>query len=146
MPDREHIMGVDVPRRAPLFGGLVLSEQGEPAEVAYVGDEPHYVILDAGFRRHVPSDHVDRQVLDWFQQQIAAHRDLVTHGVLSMLGHDDLFSKAMVDASVNNLGDLLRQGLPDDVRTWLGMLGLRVTVDVHGDIVSISAPTQETGE
>ncbi len=139
-------MVVEGPRQAPLFAGLVLSEQGEPAEVAYVGDEPHYVVLDAGFRRHIPSEHVDRQVLDWFQQQIAANRDLVTHGVLSMLGRDDLFSKAMVDASVKNLGDLLRQGLPDEVRAWLGMLGLRVTVDIHGDIVSISGPVQDTDE
>jgi hypothetical protein len=132
--------------RVPLFGGLVFDEQGQPVEVATVGDEPHYVILDAGFRRHVASEYVDRQVLSWLQSQVAANKDLVTQGVLSMLGRDDLFSKAMVDASVKNLGDLMQQGLPDDARTWLGILGFRITVDIHGDMVDISGPTEESEE
>jgi hypothetical protein len=126
----------------PLFSGLVFNEQGQPAKVATIGGEPHYVILDGDFRRHISSEHVDRQILSWFQEQIAANRDMVTQGVLAMLGRDDLFSKAMVDASFNNLDDLIRQGLPEDARTWLGMFGFRVTVDVHGDVVSINAPTQ----
>ena len=132
--------------RAPLFGGLVSNEQGESAAVAHVGGEPHYVILDGGFKRHVPSELVDRQILDWFQEQIAANREIVAQGVLSMLGRDDLFSKAMVDVSVKNLGELLQQGLPDDARTWLGMLGFRVTVDVHGSVVAINSPTQDGRE
>lgn len=129
--------------RQPLFSGLVFNEQGEPAEVAYVGEEPHYVILDAGFRRHVPSEYVDRQILKWFQDQIAAHQELVTQGVLALLGRDDLFSKAMVDASVKHLDDLLQYGLPEEARTWLGILGFRVIVDVHGDVVAIHGPVQE---
>ncbi|MGC8879625.1 MAG: hypothetical protein ACP5R2_10395 [Anaerolineae bacterium] len=132
--------------KEPLFSGLVFNEEGEPAEVAYVGDEPHYVILDAGFRRHVPSEYVDRQILRWFQDQIAAHRELVTQGVLSLLGRDDLFSKAMVDASVKNLDELLQHGLPEEARTWLGMFGFRAIVDVHGDVVAIYGPVQEEEE
>lgn len=130
------------PVREPLFSGLVFNEQGEPAEVAYVGDEPHYVILDAGFRRHVPSEYIDRQILRWFQEQIAAHQEMVTQGVLALLGRDDLFSKAMVDASVRHLDDLLQYGLPEEARTWLGMLGFRVVVDVHGDVIAIHGPVQ----
>lgn len=132
--------------REPLFSGLVFNEQGELAEIAYVGDEPHYVILDAGFRRHVPSEYIDRQILKWFQDQIAAHQELVTHGVLTLLGRDDLFSKAMVDASVKNLDELLQYGLPEEARTWLGMFGFRVIVDVHGDVVAIHSPTMQEGE
>ncbi len=132
--------------RAPLFSGLIFNEEGEPAEVAYVGDEPHYVILDAGFRRHVPSEYVDRQILKWFQDQIAAHQELVTQGVLALLGRDDLFSKAMVDASVKHLDELLEHGLPEEARTWLGMFGFRVIVDVHGDVVAIHSPMQEAEE
>ncbi len=132
--------------RKPLFSGLVFNEQGEPAEVAYIGEEPHYVILDAGFRRHVPSEYIDRQILRWFQDQIAAHRELVTQGVLALLGRDDLFSKAMVDASVKNLDELLQYGLPEEARTWLGMFGFRVIVDVHGDVIAIHVPTQEGEE
>ena len=135
-----------MPTRSPLFSGLVFDENGQPVEIAWVGDEPHYVVFDAGFRRHVPSEYVDRQVLDWFQEQIAANQELVTEGVLSMLGRDDLFSKAMVDLSVKNLSKLMQHGLPDDARTWLGLLGFRVTVDIHGNVVAISGPVEPSDE
>jgi len=129
--------------REPLFRGLVFNQEGEPADVAYVGDEPHYVILDAGFRRHVPSEYIDRQILKWFQDQLALHREVVTQEVLALLGRDDLFSKAIVDASMKNLDELLQYGLPEEARAWLGMLGFRAIVDVHGDLVAISGPIQE---
>jgi hypothetical protein len=130
-------------RRHALFVGLVFSEEGDPAEVAYVGDEPHYVILDAGFRRHVESERVDRQVLGWLQEQFFANQELITDGILSMLGKDDLFTKAMIDASIQNMDQLIEHGLPDDARTWLGMFGFRIIVDIHGDVVRTELPAQE---
>lgn len=131
-------------RRQALFAGLVFNQEAEPAEVVYVGDEPNYVVLDADFRRHVPSEYIDRQVLQWLQEQIFAHRDIVTQGMLTMLGRDDLFTKAMIDASIENMDQLLEQGLPDDARTWLGMFGFRITVDIHGNLVHTNLPEQET--
>jgi hypothetical protein len=126
-----------------LFAGLVFGEDDEPVEVAYVGNEPHYVILDADFRRHVASEYVDRQVLEWLQEQFMANRELITEGVLAMLGKDDLFTKAMIDASMQNMDQLIEHGLPDDSRTWLGMFGFRIVVDIHGDIIRTDLPTQE---
>jgi hypothetical protein len=41
----------------PLFAGLVVDENGNVAETAYVG-EPMYVVNDAGFRR-ISSEQVD---------------------------------------------------------------------------------------
>ena len=130
-------------RRQALFAGLVFTEEDDPAEVAYVGDEPNYVILDAGFRRHVDSEYVDREVLRWLQEQIFANRELVTEGMLAMLGKDDLFTKAMIDASIQNIDQLIEQGLPDDARTWLGMFGFRIIVDIHGNMIRIDLPAQE---
>ncbi len=130
-------------RRQALFAGLVFNEEEEPAEVVYVGDKPNYVILDDGFRRHVDSEYVDRQVLRWLQEQIFANRELVTEGMLSMLGKDDLFTKAMIDASIQQMDQLIEQGLPDDARTWLGMFGFRIIVDFHGDVVRIDLPAQD---
>ena len=49
--------------RQPLFAGLVVDESGRPAETALVGNEPCYVVDDTGFRRHIPSEQVDRAVL-----------------------------------------------------------------------------------
>jgi len=132
-------------QRRPLFEGLVFNERGQVAEVARVGGEPCYVILDGDFRRHVESQVIDRQVLQTLLEQILDHREIVTQGILSMLGQDDLFTKAVVDSSIENLeermDELLEQGLPDDARTWLGLAGFRIIVDVHGQVVHDLIPS-----
>jgi hypothetical protein len=130
-------------RRQALFAGLIVNEQDELAEVTYVGDEPHYVIPDASFRRHVASEHIDRQVLEWLQEQFLANKELITEGILAMLGKEDLFTKAMIDASMQNMDQLIEHGLPDDARTWLGMFGFRIIVDIHGEVVRTDLPAQE---
>lgn len=135
------------PPRYALFAGLVFNEQDEPAEVVHVGAVPYYVILDDGFRRHVEAESVDRQVMELLRQQILSNRELVTQGMLAMLGKDDLFTKAMIDASIQNIDRhidaLLEQELPEDTRNWLGMLGFKVVVNVHGEVVRLDAPSQE---
>jgi hypothetical protein len=130
-------------RRQALFAGLVFNEEDQPTEVVYVSDEPHYVILDAGFRRHVESEHVDRQVLHWLQEQFFANQELITEGIMEMMGKDDLFTKAMIDASMQNMDQVIEHGIPEDARTWLGMFGFRIIVDIHGDVVRTELPEQE---
>lgn len=133
--------------RYALFAGLVVNEQDEPAEVVYIGVVPHYVILDDGFRRHVEAEKVDRQVMELLRQQILSNRELITQGMLTMLGKDDLFTKAMIDASIQNIDKhieaLFQQGLPENTRTWLGMLGFKVVVNIHGEVVRLDVPAQE---
>jgi hypothetical protein len=129
--------------RQALFAGLVFNEENQPTEVVYVGDRPHYVILDAGFRRHVESEHVDRQVLHWLQEQFFANKELITEGIMEMMGKDDLFTKAMIDASIQNMDQVIEHGIPEDARTWLGMFGFRIIVDIHGDVVRTELPAQE---
>jgi hypothetical protein len=135
---------VIVAHRQALFANLVFNEEDEPAEIAYLEGEPHYVILDAGFRRHVEAAHIDRQVVALIREQILSQRELVTEGILNMLGQDDLFTKAMVDTSIEHLDDrLFEQGIPEEARAWLGMLGFKVVVNHHGDVVHLDMPTQE---
>jgi hypothetical protein len=130
----------------PLFEGLVYNEAGELAEIAYVGGEAQYVILDASFRRHVSAADVDRQVLRIIQEQVSAHQDMVTKSAMEMLGQDDLFTKAAIDASIRNMEELVDQEIPDDARNWLGLMGFRIVVDVHGEVVDISSPGQPIDE
>ncbi len=43
----------------------------------------------------------------------------------------------------------MQQGIPEEGRAYLGMLGLKIVVNYHGDIVRIeqpSAPADEGGE
>jgi hypothetical protein len=133
-----------MPHKQALFANLVFNENDESAEVVYLEGEPYYVILDAGFRRHVEAAHIDRQVVAMLREQILSQRELVTEGILQMMGQDDLFTKAMVDTSIEHLDErLFEQGIPEDARAWLGMLGFKVVVNHHGDIVRLDMPTQE---
>jgi hypothetical protein len=135
----------DLVSRQALFEGLVVNEAGQPAAVQRVGGEPFYVVPDADFRRFVEAEVIDRQVLTWLQQQVQSNEVLVSQGMMSLLGKDDLFTKAMIDASLKDMDkhveQLMRHGLPEEVRAWLGMLGFRVTVNVHGEVIGIEAPT-----
>ena len=131
------------PPRSALFSGLIQDESGNPVDAVLVGDVPNYVVEDAGFRRHVESEAVDRQVIEMLREQFMAHRDIATEAMLQMLGKDDLFTKAMIDASIKNMDQVLDQGLPDGARAWLGMLGFRVIIDTHGQVVRLDMPEQE---
>ena len=131
------------PPRSALFSGLIQDESGNPVDAVTVGDVPNYVVEDAGFRRHVESEAVDRQVIGMLREQFMAHRDIATEAMLQMLGKDDLFAKAMIDASIKNMDQVLNHGLPDGARAWLGMLGFLVIIDTHGQVVRLDMPEQE---
>lgn len=128
--------------RSALFGGLIRDEQDNPVEVVMVGDVPNYVVDDAGFRRHVESEVVDRQVIELLREQFVAHKEIATDAMLKMLGKEDLFTKAMIDASIKNMDQVIEHGLPDDARAWLGMLGFKVVINTHGDVLDLDMPEQ----
>jgi hypothetical protein len=130
------------PGRTALFAGLVRDEQDRPVQDVVVGDTPYYVVEDEGFRRHVESETVDRQVIEMLREQFMSHREIATAAMLEMLGKDDLFTKAMIDASIKHMDQVIEQGLPEDARAWLGMLGFRVVVDRHGEVVRLDMPEQ----
>ena len=132
------------PYRQALFDGLVFGEEGKPVATAFVGDEPHYVVLDGDFRRHVPAEQVDRQVIEWIKEQATANKDLVSEQMMKLLGKDDLFTKAMIDASITNMDkQVMQQGLPEDARMMLGLMGFKVIVNVHGEVVDLKAPAAD---
>lgn len=128
-----------------LFAGLVIEDDGQPVEVTMVGGEAFYIVDDDGFQRHIESEYVDRQVLDHLLQMIEGHEDIIAEGTMKMLGQDDIFTKAMIETSLKNVDDqfeqLLGTGIPEDSRTWLGMLGFRVVIDYHGDVVRVDQPS-----
>jgi hypothetical protein len=129
-----------------MFAGLVFNQAGQPAAVAYVGGEAHYVILDDDFRRHVAAHDVDRQVLVRLSEVMEPFRDQAVVEMMRMMGKEDLFTKAMIDSSLKNWEQALGQPIPEDMRAWLGMLGFRVVVNVHGEMVEFDLPGQMGGE
>ena len=132
----------------PIFEGLVYDESGSPVSVAYIGDEPHYVVDVDGFHRHIPAEQVDRQVLAVFIEQLQAHQDIAVQQALSFLGKDDLFTKAALDASIRNVNvdQVLAQGIPAEARNMMGMVGFHVVINHHGELISIKQPTADDGD
>jgi len=124
-------------QRTAVFEGLVFDEAGHPLDVVHIGEEPYYVIDDAGFRRHIEASHIDQQVLDTMQAQIDENKEAVEEGMLRMLGRDDLFTKAAIDSSLNRVDQLMKNGIPPEARQWLGMMGFRIVVNIHGDVLTM---------
>jgi len=130
--------------RAAVFAGLVFDENDRLVDVAHVGPDAYYVVDDDGFKRHISSEVVDRQVLMTLQESVLANREAVVAGMLDYLGKEDLFTKAAVETSLGQMDkqmqQLLNVGLPEDARQWLGMMGFRVVIDVHGDVIDFDMP------
>jgi len=129
-----------------LFSGLIYNEQGQAAEVAYVGGVAHYAIPDDGFLRHVEAYRVDDVVIARLKEQITSMQDEVVRGMLQMLGKEDIFTKAALDASIRNMDQNIRRSDPNQWLPWLRLFGFRVVVDVHGNVVEIIYPTQPAGD
>jgi hypothetical protein len=132
--------------RQALFTGLIYNEAGQPVETTFIGTEPNYVILDDDFKRHVAAIEVDRQVINWLQEQAEANKEMVSSGMMAMLGKDDIFTKAMIDSSLSHMDRVMEQGLPDDARIMLGMLGFKIIVNTHGEVVKLEMPGQALDE
>ena len=129
----------------PLFSGLVIDEFDRALEVTFVGGEAFYVVDDDGFHRHVESEYVDRQVLRHLYEMIQGHEELISEGTMKMIGQEDIFTKAMIETSLKNLDsqfdELIERGMPDEARTWLGMIGFRVVIDIHGEVLRVEQPS-----
>ena len=125
-----------------LFEGLVYDENGRLVSTAVVGDEANYVIDDAGFMRHISAEEIDRQVLGFFLQQLHENQDMAVEQAMKFMGKDDLMTKAAIDASLRNINmdDIIAQGIPQQAREMLGMMGFRVIINFHGEVISIDQP------
>lgn len=126
-----------------LFAGLVYDEREIPVEVSHVGSEAYYVVDDNGFLRHIDTEQVDRQVLAVFLQQLEENKELAVEQALKFLGRDDLFTKAAIDASMRNIDmdQIVEQGIPEQARNMMGMLGFRIIINLHGEVVRLDQPS-----
>ncbi len=136
--------------REPLFAGLVLDEFGNPAETAFIGDEPCYVVNDAGFRRHIPSEQVDRQVLKQIADLMKGSEGVISEQTAKMLGQEDVFTKAAIEQQLKNIDkqfdQLMKAGIPEDARAYLGMMGFKVIINVHGEVLNVDQPGAASDE
>jgi hypothetical protein len=127
-----------------VFEGLVFDEKDQVVNVVYIGQDPCYVVDDDGFQRHIPSEQVDRQVLEMMGTWIEGHEDILSQQAAKMLGQNDLFSIAAISSQLKNIDQqfekVLEVGLPEDTRAYLGMMGFRINIDIHGKVLDVNQP------
>lgn len=132
--------------RTAMFEGLVFDEAGNPATVTMVGEDACYVVWDDDFKRHISAEFVDRQVLRLMRGQVEGQRDAAVGAMLQMLGRDDLFTKAAVESSINNMEEAVGNPIPAEARQYLGMLGFKIVINEQGEIVDLGMPSAPLGE
>jgi hypothetical protein len=129
-----------------LFEGLVVDENDLPVRVTYVGDEPCYVVDDSGFLRHIPSEQIDRQVLHNMLEMIEGNEGMISEQAARMLGQEDIFTKAMIEQQLKQLDKqfdtLFQSGIPQEGRAYMGMMGFKVRINVHGEVIEIIQPSK----
>jgi hypothetical protein len=134
----------------PLFAGLVIDELGNPVEASFIGAEPCYVVNDDGFRRHIPAEQIDRAVLSQMAEMMKGSEDILSEQTAKMLGQDDPFSKAIIEQQLKNIDKqfetLMQTGIPEDMRAYLGMMGFKVIVNYHGEVVRVEQPGAAGGD
>lgn len=130
--------------RQPLFTGLVIDEAGNTVGTAFIGNDPCYVVDDAGFRRHIPAEQIDRAVLTEMSEMMKGSEDLLSEQAAKMLGQDDPFSRAMIENQLKNMDRqfdaLMQSGIPEDMRAYLGMMGFRIVINHHGEVLRVEQP------
>lgn len=111
-----------------------------------VGAESFYIVDDNGFKRYVSSEQVDRQVLNQFTSQIAGNEDYLGEQAAAMMGKDDIFTKAVLVNQLKNIDQqmnlLFASGIPEDALAYLGMMGMKIILDHHGDIIEMNFPVR----
>ncbi|MCB0120318.1 MAG: hypothetical protein KDD72_14890 [Anaerolineales bacterium] len=134
----------------PLFAGLVVDENGNPVQTSSIGNEPAYVIDDAGFLRHIPAEQVDRAVLNQLAEMMKGSEDLLSKETAKMLGQDDPFSKAMIENQLKNIEQqfdaLMQTGFPEEMRAYLGMMGFKIVINYHGEVLRVEQPGAASGD
>ena len=134
----------------PLFAGLVVDEDGNPVQTSSIGNEPAYVIDDAGFLRHIPAEQVDRAVLNQLAEMMKGSEDLLSKETAKMLGQDDPFSKAMIENQLKNIEQqfdaLMQTGFPEEMRAYLGMMGFKIVINYHGEVLRVEQPGAAGGD
>lgn len=129
----------------PLFKGVIVDEYDNPVETAIVGGEPFYVVNDSGFLRHIPSREVDLQVLHELSANIQGNEELLADQTAKMIGQEDIFTRAVIQSQLKNLDKqfelLLQSGIPEETIAYMGMMGFRVVINIHGDVIHVDQPS-----
>ena len=76
--------------------------------------------------------------------------DILSEQTAKMLGQEDVFTKAAIEQQLRNIDkqfdQLLQVGIPEDMRAYLGMIGFKVVINVHGEVLRVEQPGATGGD
>jgi hypothetical protein len=75
---------------------------------------------------------------------IDGHEGILSEQTAKMLGQEDIFTRAMIESQLKNIDQqfdaLFDAGIPEDGRAYMGMMGFRITINIHGDVTKVDQP------
>jgi hypothetical protein len=77
-------------------------------------------------------------------EMIEGHENIISEQAAKMLGQEDIFTKAMIENQLKQMDkqfdSLLNTGIPEEGRAYMGMMGFRIKINLHGEVVEINQP------
>ncbi len=130
--------------RHALFQGLIFDETDQPVSSTVIGEQAFYVVDDAGFLRHIEAEKVDRQIMEHMTGQMEGMESSISEQAAKMMGQEDIFTKAMIENQLKNMDEQIERvfevGIPEGTREFLGMTGLKIRIDLRGELLDIEQP------
>ena len=69
---------------------------------------------------------------------------MISEQAAKMLGQDDIFSVAMLAQQLKQMKDqfdmIIQTGIPEESRAYLGMLGFKIRINYHGEVLEVEQP------
>jgi len=89
-------------------------------------------------------------VLDHLAEMMKGSEDLLSEQAAKMLGQEDVFTVAAIQQQLKNMDkqfdQLMQVGLPEDMRAYLGMMGFKIVINIHGEVLRVEQPGAITDE
>ena len=78
------------------------------------------------------------------KKQIEENKESIADQTVKMLGQDDIFTHAIIANQLENVQEqmqhMMDHGLPESGRAYLGMLGFKVVINHHGEVLRVDQP------
>jgi hypothetical protein len=76
--------------------------------------------------------------------QIEGNEGMISEKAAEMMGEGDIFTKAAIENQLKNLDSQFDQleevGIPEESRAYLGMMGFRIIISLHGEVLEVVQP------
>jgi len=129
--------------RIAMYEGLVFDERDRLLDVGWVGPDACYLYDDDGFLRYLDAADIDRQVLQFFKDQVMENKDMAIRGMLELMGKDDIFTKTALEYQIEHMDENVDQMLPPQARELLKSMGFKIIIDAQGNLLDIQMPDIE---